>query len=116
MAASRKTKAKTANLLALAAEAEGKPASSTTTTLVDWITRQLDSNRVRYSIRWNGRDDGEAKITVKKGRNTVEWTRDAAGLDVTWLNGDVLMPFAAGEGQWKVLCAMGFTSLALSLK
>lgn len=116
MAASRKNKAKAANLLAMATSAEGKPSDSTTTKLVDWMTRQLDSNQKKYSIHWNGTDDGEAKITVKTGKNTVEWTRDTGGLDVTWLNGDVVMPLVSGEGQWKVLCAMGFVSIALSLK
>lgn len=116
MAASRKNKAKAANLLAMATSAEGKPSDSTTTKLVDWITRQLDSNQKKYAIKWNGTDDGEAKITVKTGKNTVEWTRDTMGLDVTWLNGDVVMPLVSGEGQWKALCAMGFVSIALSLK
>lgn len=116
MAVSRKNKAKAANLLAMAASAEGKPSASTTIELVDWITRQLDSNQKKYSIQWNGMDDGDAKITVKTGKNTVEWTRDAMGLDVTWLNGEVVMPLVSGEGRWKVLCAMGFVSIALSLK
>lgn len=116
MAASRKTKAKAANLLAMAAQAEGKPKSADTTELVDWITRQLDGNRVKYSIKWDGHDDGDAKITVKKGKNVVEWSRETPGLDVVWMNGDVVMPLAAGEGQWKVLCTMGFVSVALSLK
>lgn len=116
MTVSRKNKAKAANLLTMIAGAEGKPKSSTTTELVDWITCQLDSKQKKYSISWNGMDDGDAKITVKTGKNTVEWVRDAMGLDVTWLNGEVVMPLAAGEGQWKILCAMGFISIALSLR
>ena len=111
----RATKLKKANLLTLN-DPEGLDGASTLD-LVDRITHDLDSKRIKYSIKWDGHTDSDAIITAKIGKNTVEW-RHENGVSSVFLNSDVIITMltSTSHPHEQSLVAYGFLSLALSLK